>query len=137
MFGRAAFAIVGTVIATAGMASCSATQPDQAAVRAIDTAQGMGTLSIRRRAMVWGAGPTYAVLLDGKPIVQLGASETKTVQVPAGAYEVEVRCGGETPDTTAKAQIMLGAGRSYQMDVYQTIDTSKQQPICQLRAVGS
>jgi hypothetical protein len=82
---------------------------------------------------VWGAGPTYAVLLDGKPIVQLGASETKTVQVPAGAYEVEVRCGGETPDTTAKAQIMLGAGRSYQMDVYQTIDTSKQQPICQLR----
>jgi hypothetical protein len=136
MLARVAFAIAATAITAAGMASCNATQPDQVTTQVIDPVQGPAALDIRRRAVVWGAGPAYTILLDGQPIAQLEAGEIKTVQVPAGVHAVEVRCGGETSGTAAQAHIVLGAGRSYQMDVYQ-IDDDQKQPICQLRTVGS
>jgi hypothetical protein len=125
------------ITASSGMASCSAVQHDQVSARPSSPAQGPASLSVRRRAAVWGAGPAYTVLLDGQPIAQLGVGETKTLPVPAGTHDVEVRCGGEASGASAKAQVVFGAGRSYEMDVYQTDDTWTKASTCQLRAISS
>jgi hypothetical protein len=134
MLGRAAFVVLAALVAASGMAACSALQPNGITAPAIDPAQGPASLSVRRRAAVWGSGPAHEILLDGQLIARLEPSETKTVQVPAGIHEVEVWCGGEASSTIT--QTVFEAGRSYQIDVYQSNDPEKQ-PICQLRPIGS
>jgi hypothetical protein len=137
MRASAAFTILAAMAAGSGMASCAPAPFDEIVASPSNLSQGPANLVLRRRGAVWGAGPAYAVLLDGQPIAQLGSDETKTLPVPAGAHEVEVRCGGEAPDASAKAQVAFEAGRSYKMDVYQTDDYRTKEAVCRLRAIGS
>jgi hypothetical protein len=131
MLGRATFATLIIGITAFGSASCGGVAPRRLAAPVADPGQEAATLSVHRRNAVYGSGPAYPVLLDGRAVARLLPGEVTVVRVPAGSHEVRVRCVGGTDEGGAVTGFVFGAGRSYLMDVYQTSESD-----CVLRMVG-